>query len=76
MDRSKILKVLPHANSSGGSTDDTDWKNIVANAGIMAGISLFTALVAGVEPAKAAISAGLAFFISLGIQRGLVKEAK
>jgi len=74
MDRSSVLNMRDPPN---------DWKDQLINAGIVAGVAAFTTLAsisaAGIRTAPgtsllaAAIAAGLNFFTSLAIQRGLKK---
>ena len=60
-----------------------DWKNAVADAGILAAITFFTTLggltAVSIPTAQAVMGAGIGalgqFFIVLGIKRKLIKEA-
>jgi len=75
MDRNDVLNMKDPPNG---------WKDMVINAGIVAGVAAFTTLAsisaAGIRAAPATsllaagIAAGLNFFTSLAIQRGLKKS--
>lgn len=65
-----------------GITEKFDWSNAVCDAGILAGITFFTALsgikIADVETTRAfmgaSISAGLQFLTILALKRKLIKS--
>jgi len=75
MDRNDILNMKDPPNG---------WRDMVINAAIVAGVAAFTTLASisaagiraepGTSALAAAIAAGLNFFTSLAIQRGLKKE--
>ncbi len=67
-----------------GSDEKTDWREMVIDAWIIAGLNFFTTL-SGIEvtdiasnPGEAflasAISAGLGFFMTLAVKRGLRRQ--
>lgn len=71
-------------NGKNNSDGSFDWKDAILDAGVLAGLTFFTALggstVVGIPTAQACIGAALSaagqFFLTLAIKRGLREQSK